>query len=120
MIDNDTGRALRQYPCVVGSDWHAFLTNGHDASGPQQAPDVLGCTGTTPAYSVPTGEARLTFTIPTRYFTCTNLSDDSNSPKCLTPGDRLPPLPAGRHRIVGLSPFIGVPQPAPLGAVIVR
>jgi hypothetical protein len=121
VIENDTGKPIRQPVCHSSTDWQAYLTNGHDASGPLPTTTALGCDHTKPAESVPTGESRLPYTTHATYFTCANAPDSfPPTPKCLEPGSEMPPLPAGRYRIaVDASPYVGVPKPPALTAVIV-
>jgi hypothetical protein len=122
VIENGTGKPIRQPVCHVSTEWQAYLTNGHDASGPLPTATALeGCDRTKLAESVPTGESRLSYTTHATYFTCANAPDSyPPTPKCLEPGGEMPPLPAGRYRIaVSASPYVGVPKPAALTAVIV-
>ena len=122
MIDNHSGQPIRQPVCHSATEWQAYLTNGHDASGP--LPTTTGtklCDRTKPAQSVPTGESRLSYTTHATYFTCANAADSyPPTPRCLEPSGDMPPLPAGPYRIaVNASPYVGVPKPAALAAVIV-
>jgi len=122
IIENETGNAIRQPACHRSTEWQAYLTNGHDASGPLPTATVLqSCDRTKPLESVPTGESRLSYTTHATYFSCANAADSyPPTPKCLEPGGEMPPLPAGRYRIaVNASPYLGVPLPAALHAVIV-
>jgi hypothetical protein len=122
VIDNDSGMPIRQPVCHSSTEWQAYLTNGHDASGPlPTALEGQSCDRTKPAKSVPTGESRLSYTTHATYFTCASAPDSyPPTPKCLQPGDRMPSLPNGRYTIaVNESPYVGVPKPASLPAVIV-
>jgi hypothetical protein len=121
VIDNRTGYPIRQPVCHSSTDWQAYLTNGHDASGPLPVASGRLCDRTKPAESVPIGESRVSYTTHATYFGCAPASDSyPPTPKCLQPGDRMPPLPAGRYTIaVNESPYVGVPRPAALHAVIV-
>jgi hypothetical protein len=124
VIDNNTGIAIRQPICHRSTDWQAFLTNGHDASGPLPTRyDTPLCDRTKRAQSVPTGESRLAYTTHATYFGCADEPDSyPPTPRCIGSGAamRMPPLPAGKYRIaVNESPYVGVPKPAALAAVIV-
>jgi hypothetical protein len=123
VIDNRSGQPIPQPRCHRSTEWQAYLTNGHDASGPLPTPAVgERCDVSKPAASVPMGESRVSYTTRATYSQCANAADSyPPTPRCLKPGDELPPLPAGRYRIaVSGSPYVGVPKPAPLDAMIVR
>jgi hypothetical protein len=122
VIDNRTGDAIPQPACHSDHAWQAYLTNGHDASGPLPVAAIgFACDRSKPAAAVPVGESRLTFTTHATYFSCAQSADSyPPTPRCGKSNTWGPPLPAGQYRIeVTEPPYIGVPSPAPLSARIV-
>jgi hypothetical protein len=120
VIENRTGRPVPQPVCHASTEWQAYLTNGHDASGPLPTPTVVRCDPNKPAEPLPVGETRTSFTTRATYYSCANAADSyPPTPRCLEPSGEMPPLPAGTYRIeVNASPYVGVPKPAPLTTVI--
>jgi len=121
VIENNTGTHIRQPACHTSTEWQAYLTNGRDASGPLPRPLVEPLCDPTKHESVPIGESRLAYTTHATYDHCADALDSyPPKPRCLPPPDIMPPLPLGRYTItVDKSPFVVVPEPAPLTAVIV-
>ncbi|HEY1738694.1 MAG TPA: hypothetical protein VGI86_08295 [Acidimicrobiia bacterium] len=116
-----TGYPIPQPPCHSKYAWQAYLTNGHDASGPLPVVAIgFTCDRSKPAAAVPVGESRLSFTTHATYFSCAEGADGYlPTPRCLKSSTSGPPLPAGRYRIeVTEPPYIGVPSPAPLSILI--
>jgi hypothetical protein len=123
VINNRTGHPILQpATCGGGHSWQAYLTNGHDASGPLPVAAVgIMCDRRKPVAAVPVGESRLSFTTHATYYSCAQGADSyPPAPRCVQSSTWGVPLPAGHYRIeVTEPPYIGVPTPAPLSARIV-
>jgi hypothetical protein len=130
VIENDTGKPIPQPVCHRSTDWQAYLVGGHAISGPLPVASgpvanramATRCDRTKRPDSVPTGESRLSYTTHATYFECAPAPDSyPPTPKCLQPDDEMPPLPPGRYTLtVNESPYVGVPKPQAILAVIVR